>query len=84
MKGFIYFLLFLAVIAGGVSAYWYKAKGMSIDEQIVYVKSMISNSKGGEAASNTADSASKLGRVLKKNFDDAQDVYQNGAEAKYE
>lgn len=84
MKGFIYFLLFLAVIAGGVSAYWYKAKGMSIDEQIVYVKSMISNSKGGEAASNTKDSASKLGRVLKKNFDDAQDVYQNGAEAKYE
>lgn len=84
MKGFIYFLLFLAVIAGGVSSYWYKAKGMSIDEQIQYVKSMVGGSTGGKAASNTANSASKLGRVLKKNFDDAQDVYQNGAEAKYE
>lgn len=84
MKGFIYFLLFLAVIAGGVSAYWYKVKGMSIEEQKVYVKTMFDNSKGKEAASNTADSASKLGRVLKKNFDEAQDVYQNGPEAKYE
>lgn len=84
MKGFIYFLLFLAAIAGGVSAYWYTAKGMSIDEQIEYVKSIVGDSKGGVAAAHTADSASKLGRVLKKNFDDAQDVYQNGAEAKYE
>ena len=84
MKGFIYFLLFLAVIAGGVSAYWYKMKDMSFDEQVQYVKTMFTSSTGGQAASNTANSASKLGRVLKKNFDDAQDVYQNGAEAKYE
>ena len=84
MKSFIYFLLFLVVIACGVSAYLYKVKNLSVEEQIEYVKAMFDGSTSGQVASNTANSASKLGRVLKKNFDNAQDVYQNGAEAKYE
>ena len=84
MRSFVYFLLFLAVIACGVSAYLYKVKNLSVEEQIEYIKTMFDDSTSGQVALNTANSASKLGRVLKKNFDDAQDVYQNGAEAKYE
>ena len=49
-----------------------------------YLKVTFSESVEGSAASNTAESASRLGKVLKDNFDEAQQVYEHGAEAKYE
>ncbi len=71
-------IILIALVAGG-SAAWWAVSGLTPEEQINYLKYSLKS----ESASNTADSAAKLGKVLKSNFDDAQDVYQNGAEAKY-
>lgn len=81
MKGLLYILLFLVFVVGCYSAYLWGMKDMTAEEQIEYVKARYIDKT---PVANTADSASKLGRVLKSNFEDAQDVYQNGAEAKYE
>ena len=69
MKGFVYFIIAVIVLA---------------EEQLEYLKVTFSESVEGSAASNTAESASRLGKVLKDNFDEAQQVYEHGAEAKYE
>ena len=66
------------------SAFWWLQTGETIEEQIDYVKETLSDGVEDTSVSNVADSASKLGKVLKNNFDDAQNVYQNGIEAKYE
>lgn len=84
MKGLISFIIAIVVLVGIGSGIWWMSGGPEPMEQLEYVKAMLSQSSGGEAASNTADSASKLGKVLRDNFEDAQDVYQHGAEAKYE
>lgn len=76
MKAIIIFVLLL----GGGSAVWWAISGMTLEEQVEYLKLTFQS----ESASNTVDSASKLGKVLKNNFEDAQDVFENGAEAKYE
>ncbi|MBQ2884175.1 MAG: hypothetical protein IJE43_10465 [Alphaproteobacteria bacterium] len=80
MKVLLYFILLLAV----GSIVWWQVYGVTPQEQLEYIKVSISNSKGGEALSNTSESASKLGKVLKGSLEEAQDVYYNGAEAKYE
>lgn len=84
MKKFLYFIVGIAVILGFISAFWWLETGETLDEQVDYVKESIDESVEDTAASNVAESASKLGKVLKNNFDEAQDVYQNGIEAKYE
>ena len=84
MKGFLYFILTLVVIAGIVSGFWWLIDGSTPQEQLEYLRVTFSETVEGNAASNTAESASKLGRVLKDNFEDAQQVYEHGAEAKYE
>lgn len=84
MKGLISFIIAIAVLVGIGSGIWWMSGGPEPMGQLEYVKAMLSQSSGGEAASNTADSASKLGKVLRDNFEDAQEVYQHGAEAKYE
>lgn len=76
MRGFIRFLLILVVIVFCVSAFWWLVRGVPVEEQIEYVKSMISDNTEDTAVSHTADSASKLGKVLKDNFDQAQEVYE--------
>lgn len=80
MKALLYFILLLAV----GSLVWWQVYDVTPQEQLEYIKVSISNSKGGEAISNTSESASKLGKVLKGSLEEAQDVYYNGAEAKYE
>ena len=80
MKGFVYFIIAVIVLAGFGSAFWWLAP----EEQLEYLKVTFSESVEGSAASNTAESASRLGKVLKDNFDEAQQVYEHGAEAKYE
>lgn len=80
MKVLLYFILLLAV----GSIVWWQVYGVTPQEQLEYIKVSISNSKGGEALSNTSESTSKLGKVLKGSLEEAQDVYYNGAEAKYE
>ena len=72
-------VILIALLAAG-SAAWWAVAGLTPEEQLDYLKVTLQS----ESANNTADSAAKLGKVLKSNFDDAQDVYQNGAEAKYE
>lgn len=79
MKGLFYFVVILAVIVGCISAFWAVAGDVTIDEQIQTVKSWFGESVEDTAATNVSESASKLGKVLKNNFDEAQDVYQNGA-----
>jgi hypothetical protein len=80
MKAVIYIVVLL--ILG--STVWWFVSGKAPDEQLSVIKANISHSTSVEGATHTADSASKLGKVLKKNFEEAQEVYQNGAEAKYE
>lgn len=79
MKGFLYFVLAVCFIIGSVSAFWWLARDVTIEEQIDYVKSLVNDSVEGTAVSNTTESATKLGKVLKNNFDEAQGVYENGA-----
>lgn len=71
-------ILFVVLAAG--SALWWGMTGLTPQEQLDYIEAKFHS----ESVSNTADSASKLGKVLKHSFDEAQDVYENGAEAKYE
>lgn len=84
MKILLYFILAVAFIFGGFSAFWWMSEDMPLDEQIDYVKAYLSDSVEGNAASNTAESASKLGKVLKGKFDEAQDVYEESIGATYE
>lgn len=84
MKGFVYFIIAVIVLAGFGSAFWWLADGSTPEEQLEYLKVTFSESVEGSAASNTAESASRLGKVLQDNFDEAQQVYEHGAEAKYE
>ena len=78
MKAIVYILISLALVSGGV----YFVTNMTPQEQFDYVKVKIFN-KVEAGASNTAKSASKLGKTLKGQLEEAQDVYHNGAEAKY-
>lgn len=73
-------VIILVVLLAAVSAGWWAVAGVTPEEQLEYLKVSLQSEK----AENTANSAAKLGKVLKSNFDDAQDVYQNGAEATYE
>lgn len=84
MKGFVFFIFIISVIAGIGSVVWWKVYNVTPQEQLEYIRYTFNNSTGGEATSNTVDSASKLGKVLKDRFNEAQNVYENGAEAKYE
>lgn len=72
-------VILIALLAVG-SAAWWAVAGVTPEDQLEYLKVTLQS----ESAENTADSAAKLGKVLKSNFEDAQDIYQNGAEAKYE
>lgn len=76
MKAIVVLVILLAV----GSAAWWVTLGLTPAEQLEYLKVTLQS----ESASNTVDSASKLGKVLKSNFNEAQDVYEHGAEAKYE
>lgn len=79
MKSLLYFVVGLFFILGCISVFWNVTTDATLDEQIQYIKSMFSDSLEDSAASNVSESASKLGKVLKNNFDEAQDVYENGA-----
>jgi len=79
MKGLLYLVFALAVIAGCVSAFFATIGDVPFDEQMQYVQSWFGDSYEDTAASNVSESASKLGKVLKNNFEEAQDVYENGA-----
>lgn len=72
-------LIGLVILLGIGSAVWWATTGLLPQEQIEYLKVAFKS----ESAENTANSAAKLGKVLKSNFDDAQEVYEHGAEAKY-
>ena len=78
MKAIVYILISLALVSGGV----YFVTNMTPQEQFDYVKHNFFK-KVEVGASNTAKSASKLGKTLKGQLEEAQDVYHNGAEAKY-
>lgn len=80
MKSLLYLVLALVVIAGAISAFWWVAYDTPIDEQIEVIKASVGESVEDSAASNVSESASKLGKVLKGSFEEAQDVYQNGAD----
>ncbi|MBR5598420.1 MAG: hypothetical protein IKW39_00100 [Alphaproteobacteria bacterium] len=83
MKNFIYSIFTIGCVLAAISGIWYLQTGATFEDQVEYIQVNFLDGVG-ETASNTANSASKLGRVLKDNFDDAKDVYENGAEAKYE
>ena len=78
------FLLYFVILVSIVSLVWWQVYGVAPKEQMEYIKLSISDSIGGKALYNTSESASKLGKVLKGSLEEAQDVYHNGAEAKYE
>ena len=80
MKGFVYFIIAVIVLTGGISAFWWLADGSTLEDQLGYLKDALNDT----AASNAAESASKLGEVLKNNFDEAKQVYEQGAEVRYE
>jgi len=84
MKTLMYFLFIVFCGCFVISSYFWGVKDIPFDEQIKYVQSKIYASTEGTVASDTAESATKLGKVLKNSFNEAQDVYENGAEAKYE
>ena len=79
MKGLLYLFAIFAVVIGCASAFWSVLGDVTIDEQIQYVKGWFGESVEDSAASNVSESASKLGKVLRNNFKEAQDVYENGA-----
>lgn len=79
MKGLFYFIIILAAVLFAISAFWSLTADVTFDEQIQIVQGWFSDSYEDTAASNVSESASKLGKVLKNNFEEAQDVYQNGA-----
>jgi hypothetical protein len=79
MKGILYFIVFIALVSGG----WYLATGTTPQGQVEYIIRAKFLNKVEDGASNTAKSASKLGKTLKGQLEEAQDVYHNGAEAKY-
>ena len=83
MKSFLYFVFIIACILSVVSGIWYWQSGATVLEQVEYVKVNFLDVLG-EKVGNTSSSASKLGNVLKGQLEEAQDVYHNGAEAKYE
>ena len=83
MKTLLYSIITIACILGAISGIWYLQADATLEDQIEYIKANYLEGVG-EGASNTAESASKLGKMLKKNFDEAKDVYEHGAEAKYE
>ena len=68
MKGLLYFIITLVVIAGIGSAFWWLIDGSTPQEQLEYLKVTFSEAVDGSAASNTADSASKLGRKMLNKF----------------
>ena len=84
MKGFLYFVIFTAGLLSICSIIWSAVSDITFEEQVEFIKYKFEEMLPTETASNTVDSASKLGNVLKERFNEAQDVYQNGAEAKYE
>ena len=84
MKRILFFLFLLLCGAGVVSAYFWGIKDISFDEQIAFIQSKINQKSADSVISNTSESASKLGKVLQGSFEEARDVYENGAEAKYE
>jgi hypothetical protein len=85
MKSFFLFLLVLAIGFGGYIAFkWVSEDDTTIGEQVEIVKDRVSEGYEDTAVSNTAESASKLGKVLKGSLDEAQGVFEHGAEAKYE
>jgi hypothetical protein len=79
MKALIYLVAGVAFVLGCISVFWSLAADITFDEQVAYVKSWFGESVEDSAASNVSESASKLGKVLKNNFEEAQDVYENGA-----
>jgi hypothetical protein len=83
MKSFLHFVFIIACILSIVSGIWYWQSGVTVLEQVKYVKVNFLDVLG-EKVGNTSSSASKLGNVLKGQLEEAQDVYHNGAEAKYE
>ena len=84
MKGFVYFIIAVIVLAGFGSAFWWLADGSTPEEQLEYLKVTFSESVEGSAASNTAESASRLGTVEKDTYEASKKVSERGAEAKYE
>ncbi len=84
MKALMYFLFVAFCGCIIISSYFWGVKDIPFDEQIEYIQSKIYSSAESTVAADTAKSATKLGKVLKNSFDEAQDVYENGAEAKYE
>ena len=83
MKTLIYSIFTIACVLGVISGIWYLQTGATLEDQIEYIQANFLDGVG-ESASNTAESASKLGKMLKSNFDDAKEVYEHGGEAKYE
>lgn len=81
MKNFFLFILLIAVVFGGYIAFkWVSEDDTTVGEQLEIVKDKVSESYEDTAVSNTADSASKLGKVLKGSFDEAQGVFEYSTE----
>lgn len=84
MKALMYFLLIIFAGCVVVASYFWGVKDIPFDEQIEYVQSKFYEGVEDSPVTNTTESATKLGKVLKNSFEEAQDVYENGAEARYE
>lgn len=85
MKSFFLFLLLLAIGFGGYIAFkWVSEEDTTINEQVEIVKDRVSESYDDTPVANTVESASKLGKVLKGSLNEAQGVFEYGAESKYE
>lgn len=50
MKGFVYFIIAVIVLAGFGSAFWWLADGSTPEEQLEYLKVTFSESVEGSAA----------------------------------
>ena len=73
MKNFIYSIFTIGCVLAAISGIWYLQTGDTFEDQVEYIQVNFLDGVG-ETASNTANSASKLGRVLKDNFDDAKEA----------
>ena len=83
MKSFLYFVVVVLIISVSILGIWSIQTEATFEEQFNYLRNKYF-SKIEKKVSNTTDSASKLGEVLKDRFNEAKDVYEKGVEAKYE
>ena len=75
MKGFVYFIIAVIVLAGFGSAFLWLSGGSTPGEQLEYFKVTFIENVEGRAASHTAESASRLRPGFYNNFFEGPTIF---------